>query len=117
MNQQKPRDLQPKHLQNWLKEESVQPILVDVREKEELSIASFPYPVLHLPLSESLSWVENFPFKLSFERPVVVLCHSGIRSMSFGIWLLEQDSRYDVWNLEGGIDAWSEFIDPSVPRY
>ena len=113
MNQLQPRDLGPKDLLNWLKDDSVDPILIDVREKEELSIASFPYRVVNLPLSESLNWAENFYLELSFERPVVVICHSGIRSLNFGIWLLEQDSRYQVWNLAGGIDAWSQLIDTS----
>jgi rhodanese-related sulfurtransferase len=47
----------------------------------------------------------------------VVLCHAGIRSLHFGLWLLEQNPNRDVWNLEGGIDAWSVEVDPTVARY
>ncbi|MGB0825742.1 MAG: sulfurtransferase, partial [Synechococcus sp.] len=32
-------------------------------------------------------------------------------------WLLDQPWGLEVWNLEGGIDAWSLQVDPSVPRY
>ena len=49
--------------------------------------------------------------------PVVVLCHAGVRSQHFGLWLLEQKTHGEVWNLEGGIDAWSVQVDSQVPRY
>ena len=49
--------------------------------------------------------------------PVVVICHAGVRSWQFGCWLLQQRPDLTVWNLEGGIDAWSVQVDPSVPRY
>ena len=51
------------------------------------------------------------------ERDVVVLCHAGVRSWQFGCWLLAQQPALTVWNLEGGIDAWSVQVDPGVPRY
>ena len=104
-------------LKQLLSEDSLQPLLVDVREKEELSIASLDEPVIHFPLSESSLWSKTFSKHLSFEKPIVVFCHSGIRSWKFGIWLLEQDSRYQVWNLQGGIDALSTEVDSSVNRY
>ena len=47
----------------------------------------------------------------------MVLCHAGIRSWQFASWLLETQGLERVWNLEGGIDAWSVAVDPSVPRY
>ena len=117
MNQKSPLNISPKELKKWLDEGSECPLLVDVREKEELAIASLNQEVLHLPLSDSLTWATKLPEKLSFQKPVVVLCHTGIRSWNFGVWLLEQDSRYQVWNLQGGIDAWSEQVDESVPKY
>ena len=48
---------------------------------------------------------------------MVVVCHAGVRSHHFGLWLLEQPWNLEVWNLDGGIDAWSVQVDPSVPRY
>jgi rhodanese-related sulfurtransferase len=47
----------------------------------------------------------------------VVLCHAGVRSHHFGLWLLDQGWGLEVWNLEGGIDAWSTQVDDTVPRY
>ena len=112
-----PRQLSPSDLFTWLLKESGKPLLVDVREDHELAIAPFPADVLHLPLSESSRWIEEIPTKVQKSQPVVVICHSGIRSWNFGSWLLEQDLACEVWNLEGGIDAWSVNVDSSVPRY
>ncbi len=48
--------------------------------------------------------------------PLVVYCHLGMRSMTVASWLARRGVRA-VHNLEGGIDAWSERVDPGVPRY
>jgi len=117
MKDKAPLSISPLELQKWLADDSLELLLVDVREKEELSIASLDEEVIHLPLSESSFWSETLPKYLSFEKPIVVFCHSGIRSWNFGTWLIEQDSRYQVWNLEGGIDAWSTEVDSSINRY
>ncbi len=117
MNQKTPLNISAKDLNKWLFSEDPKPILLDVRESNELAIASFPHEVIHLPLSDSLRWEATFSKSLSFQIPIVVICHSGIRSWNFGVWLLEQDCRYQVWNLQGGIDSWSKDVDLSVPRY
>ena len=91
--------------------------LVDVREDQELAMARLPYPVEHLPLSRSSEWMGVISTRLDRDRPVVVLCHAGVRSWQFGCWLLEAQGYEEVWNLQGGIDAWSVSVDPSVPRY
>ena len=86
-------------------------------EEQELAIARFPHPVKHLPLSEAQNWMATLNEVLPQAGPIVVLCHAGIRSWNFGCWLLEQQPERDVWNLEGGIDAWSVTVDAAVPRY
>ena len=91
--------------------------LVDVREDRELELASLPHPVLHLPLSRSAEWVERLSELLDRDRPVVVLCHSGVRSWQFSCWLVQEHAYPEVWNAEGGIEAWSREVDASVPRY
>jgi rhodanese-related sulfurtransferase len=91
--------------------------LVDVREDEELAMARLPLPVLHLPLSRSGEWMERLDEVLDASRPVAVFCHAGIRSWHFGCWLMQQKGFPQVWNLQGGIDAWSIEVDRSVPRY
>jgi rhodanese-related sulfurtransferase len=91
--------------------------LVDVREEEELALARLPHPVEHLPLSRAAEWMGDVATRLDRDRPVVVLCHAGVRSWRFACWLLAEQGYVDVWNLEGGIDAWSISVDPSIPRY
>ena len=117
MNQPTPTPISAKDLHCWLTDSPSLPICVDVREDQELELAPFPADVLHLPLSRSSDWMETLPQLLPNDRPVVVICHAGIRSWNFGTWLLEQEIGYQVWNLEGGIDAWSINVDSSVPRY
>jgi rhodanese-related sulfurtransferase len=91
--------------------------LVDVREEEELALARLPHPVEHLPLSRAAEWMGEVATRLDRDQPVVVLCHAGVRSWRFACWLLADQGYVDVWNLEGGIDAWSVCVDPSIPRY
>ena len=91
--------------------------LVDVREAMELDLARLDAPVVHLPLSESERWMGQLSDLIERDRPVVVLCHAGIRSWQFACWLMEAQGYEQVWNLQGGIDAWSVSVDPSVPRY
>lgn len=54
--------------------------------------------------------------ELDRSRTLVVACHHGVRSRAAAEHLVTMGFR-DVHNLEGGIDAWSVRIDPSVPRY
>ena len=117
MNQKIPFDISPEDLNQWIIKDFSRLILVDVRETEELTIAPFSYPVLHLPLSGFSMWSKTYSQLLPLEKKIVVICHSGVRSWNFGVWLLEQDHDYQVWNLNGGIDAWSTLVDDSVPRY
>ena len=116
MTSSSPRSLSVKELQQWLSSgRTIQ--LVDVREHSELEIAPFPEAVAHLPLSEANRWLSDLPETLKTNVPIVVICHAGIRSRNFGSWLLDQGLGHEVWNLEGGIHAWSVEIDPTVPRY
>ena len=117
MGNSKPQPIQASELQRWLQSEQRSPLVVDVREAAELAIATFPGPVLHRPLSQSNEWLTTLQSDLNPEQAIVVVCHAGIRSYHFGLWLLDQPWGLEVWNLEGGIDAWSLQVDPSVPRY
>ena len=116
MTSSSPQSISARELHEWLSNGSPLQV-VDVREQAELDIAPFPGEVEHLPLSESNLWLSDLAARLTTNKPIVVICHAGIRSLNFGCWLLEQGGDYDVWNLEGGIHAWSVEVDPSVPRY
>lgn len=50
------------------------------------------------------------------ETPLYFVCHHGGRSQAAAESFLRQGWK-NVYNVEGGIDAWSQQVDPSVPRY
>jgi sulfur-carrier protein adenylyltransferase/sulfurtransferase len=85
--------------------------LLDVREPEELAIASLP-GATHIPMGV----VPVRAHELDRARRVVVLCHHGVRSAMAARWL-RANGFADVLDVEGGIEAWSRDVDPSVPRY
>ena len=114
--QETPTSIRARDLQARL--ERGEPIqLVDVREDAELELAQLAHPVVHLPLSRSSDWIGNLPQLLDRDRPVAVLCHAGVRSWHLGCWLIQEHGYGAVWNVQGGIDAWSVEVDPGVPRY
>ncbi len=118
INEHVPLNISPKELKKILEDDSSEkPFIVDVREDNEIAIASFSFSVLHLPLSKAANWSGNIEELLPRDKPIVVLCHAGVRSLNFGTWLLQQGITKRVWNLVGGIDAWSTDVDQSVPRY
>jgi adenylyltransferase/sulfurtransferase len=85
--------------------------LVDVREPFEFEIARIDGAKL-IPLGE----IPERADELDRQQMLVVHCHSGHRSAQ-AVRLLKQRGFANVYNLEGGIDAWSDFIDPAVPKY
>ena len=85
--------------------------LLDVREDDEREFAAI-LPSVHVPMGEIVDRVET----LSKDRPIVVYCHHGGRS-SMVAHFLEDRGFERVFNLSGGIDAWSDQVDPKVPRY
>ena len=118
MKRKIPFNISPKELNRILEDSSTKkPFIVDVREDNEIAIASFSFSVLHLPLSKVAEWSAKIDELLPQDKPIVVVCHAGVRSLNFGIWLLENGITTSVWNLVGGIDAWSTDVDQSVPRY
>ena len=112
-----PKNINAFELNEWFNSDDEDPIIIDVREEAELEIATFPKDFIHLPISKvSIDYVKS---KISDEKDkkIVVLCHAGIRSYSFGQWSLDNNLIDDIWNLEEGIDGWSRYIDETIPRY
>ncbi|MCS6856162.1 MAG: Grx4 family monothiol glutaredoxin [Sandaracinaceae bacterium] len=92
-----------------LRREGWEHLLIDVRDSVEREIAQ---------IEGSVPW-EEFEKKMNHLRadlPLVCYCHRGIRSIHFVRELLELGFK-EVYNLKGGIDAWSREVDPQVPRY
>lgn len=103
------RNLTPEALKALLDEGRT--VLLDVRTPEEIEIASLPGAV-QIPLNELPARLGE----LNPEAPIAVLCHHGVRSEMAGR-LLERNGFSSVAHLIGGIDAWSQDIDPQLPRY
>jgi rhodanese-related sulfurtransferase len=86
--------------------------LLDVREAWEIQVAAVPAEIVHIPMGQ-------VPERLAELDPAidtVVICRSGGRSMEIARFL-ERRGFASVYNLAGGILAWSRDIDPSIPRY
>ena len=88
------------------------PLLVDVRTGPERSAAAIE-PSLHIGLDR---FVELAPAEIPMDRDVVVYCHVGARSAQAAVWM-KASGWSRVRSLAGGIDAWSEQVDPGIPRY
>ncbi|MBI4518351.1 MAG: rhodanese [Deltaproteobacteria bacterium] len=86
-------------------------VVLDVREPEEVALAQVPGSI-HIPLTE----LPGRLHELDPGREIVVLCHHGIRSANVAAFLAQRDFEH-VSNLAGGIDRWSQTVDPGVPRY
>ena len=85
--------------------------VIDVRELEEHQVARVNGSSL-IPLSV---FAQRFG-ELDAKRPVYLFCKAGVRSMKALRFLREQGFQ-QVKSVRGGILAWSEQIDPTVPRY
>lgn len=85
--------------------------VVDVRPAHARALAPFPHP--HEVLDEdSAGRLAELPKDL----PIAFLCHHGNSSRQAAEHFRNL-GFHDLYNVEGGIDAWSSDIDPSVPRY
>ena len=88
-------------------------LLLDVREPQEHRTARIGDSLL-LPLGELEARAGELEAWRG--RRIVIHCHHGRRS-AMACEILERHGFPDVWNLAGGIEAWSLTVDPSVPRY
>lgn len=86
-------------------------VLVDVREPHEYQICSIPGSKL-IPLGE----VPRRMHELNSADEIVVHCRSGQRSARAVEFLMKSGFR-KIYNLLGGVLAWSDLVDPSMPKY
>jgi rhodanese-related sulfurtransferase len=87
------------------------PLLLDVREPWEHQICRIDGAQL-VPMRE----IPAAAAALEPERPIVCICHHGGRSAHVAMFLLRQGCA-EVYNLEGGVDAWAREVDRSMPIY
>mgnify|MGYP001620129242 CR=1 FL=1 len=106
------RQLQPLELEAWLNDPSRSaPLLLDVREPREFEYCRIDGSYL-LPIGQ----VTERHGELKPEQEVVVICHHGVRSMQVARFL-EHTGFASVYNLQGGVDAWSREVDAGMPKY
>lgn len=85
--------------------------LIDVRERHEYEIANINGELI--PMDEILSKKE----KISAHKKVILHCRSGVRSGNVIKLLEKQHGFNNLYNLKGGILAWSNEIDPTITKY
>lgn len=86
--------------------------IVDVREDSEVAIAKIPNTI-HIPLAQVLDRMSE----IDPSRETVVHCKMGGRSARAIDALKRSGYQGNLTNLRGGIIAWSNEVDPSVPKY
>ncbi|MDQ7989797.1 MAG: rhodanese-like domain-containing protein [Candidatus Dactylopiibacterium sp.] len=104
--------LAPEDLAAWLADAArPAPLLLDVREPWEVEHVALPgseaVPMAEIPARAHL---------LDATRPVVCICHHGMRSQRVALFLAQQGFT-QLYNLTGGIDAWALRVAPGMPRY
>ena len=90
-------------------------LLLDVREPWEIDLAAIRLPgyaAKDIPMGEIPARLAELPES----QPIVCICHHGVRSLQV-VAFLERNGYPSVYNLAGGIDAWSARVDAGVPRY
>lgn len=98
-------------LNQRLQQDAATPMLLDVREPVE-----FRY--CHIEGSRNMPMGEVFLKldQLDPERETVVICHHGLRSAQIANFLLGHGFQH-VINLQGGVAAWANEVDPHMPTY
>lgn len=86
------------------------PLLVDVRTEGERAVA-------HIDGSRLLDQAyHDEMLNLDRATPIVFQCHHGMRSQAAAEYFAEKGFQ-NLYNLSGGIEAWSQLVDRAVPRY
>ena len=101
--------LEPRRVAELLKKQTGL-MLLDVREPWEHNVARISNSTL-VPMNE----LPGRLGALNRSSEIIVYCHHGVRSDMAAEWLRAQG--FSAKNLVGGIDRWSQEVDPSVPRY
>ncbi len=86
-------------------------VLLDVREPHELEICRIQGSIA-IPMSE----ISRRHVELDPDKPLVCICHHGIRSAHVASALARLEFA-ELYNLTGGIDRWATEVEPTMPRY
>ncbi len=106
------QELTTQELATWLENtDRIKPILLDVREPWEFEICH-----IHSSLIMPMNSIPENISKLDALKPIVCICHHGVRSMHVALFL-EQHGFSKVSNLTGGLHAWAQQVDDTMPTY
>lgn len=113
----RPAQIRPAQLATWLQASAQHgaAVVLDVREPVELQIAPVApdgFTLVAIPMGD----VPARLAELDASQPIACLCHHGIRSHRVAAYLQAQGFEHVV-NIAGGVDAWSDELDPAVARY
>lgn len=87
--------------------------LIDCREQDEWDICHIEGAEL-MPLTR---FGEEAAAKITQkDQRIIIYCHHGMRSLRAASWL-RQTGFDKVQSMAGGIAAWSDYVDPEMPRY
>ena len=86
-------------------------LLLDVREPDEYALCHVEGS-RHIPMGQIPARLSELPP----DQPILVLCHHGGRSLRVTRFL-RANGFPQASNIQGGIDAWAETIEPAMPRY
>lgn len=108
----RPESVDAAGLAAWLADGAREkPLLLDVREGWEVALCTIAGSTV-IPLNELPARLGE----LDPARPVVCICHHGVRSLHAAHFLASKGFGR-TWNLSGGIEAWARKVDPTMARY
>ncbi len=110
MDQAVPFNIDVHHLRDMMARDEAFHVL-DIREPWETGICGFDGSLM-VPMRTLPARLAELPR----DKPLVVVCHHGVRSLHATQWLRHMGVDNAV-NLQGGIDAWARQIDPGCPTY
>ena len=84
-------------------------ILLDVRTDAEVLQSKIPIDSMHIPMNE----IPNRITELDKNKNIIVYCKSGKRSQRVCDYLIQNNFK-NIQNLDGGILAWANKIDPTL---
>jgi rhodanese-related sulfurtransferase len=107
--------IHPPAFQDWLAQQTDPVTVLDVREGWEVQTASLRpagFDVRYM----AMNTIPQQMTLLTKDAPIACLCHHGARSQRVAQFLVENGFS-NVSNIAGGICAWSQTVDPSIPQY
>jgi sulfur-carrier protein adenylyltransferase/sulfurtransferase len=86
-------------------------LLIDVRNPDEYEYCNLGGELI------SMSEITESYSKIPKDKKVIIHCHHGGRSRKVIAWLQDNFEYKNLFNLTGGIHAWSTEVDTNVPIY